>query len=75
MNTISYKRLREFAKLHKDAEASMAAWYKIAKKTAWRNIVEVRGDYPHADIVGKYVVFNVGGNKYRVVTESILHRS
>jgi mRNA interferase HigB len=38
-------------------------WYRVAKLAAWRNLFEVRADFPHADAVGLFTVFNVGGNK------------
>jgi len=41
----------------------------MARKAGWQNIVEVRGDYPHADHVGRLVVFNIAGNKYRLIAE------
>lgn len=28
----------------------------------------MRCDYNSADLVGRYVVFNIGGNKYRLIT-------
>ena len=34
---------------------------------AWRSLADVRQTYPHADGVGRCTVFNIGGNKYRVV--------
>lgn len=69
MNTISYKKVREFVQRYPESESPLHAWYKIAKKASWKNIVEVRNDYPHADIVGRYVVFNVAGNNYRLIAE------
>ena len=69
MNTISYRKIREFVVLHSNAESSLSAWYKIAKKAKWQNIVEVRQDYPHADLVEHYVVFNIAGNNYRLIAE------
>jgi mRNA interferase HigB len=69
MNTISFKAVREFALLHPDSETALAAWYKTAKRAAWRNLAEVRLVYPHADQVGRYTVFNIGGNKYRLIAE------
>ena len=74
MNTISYRKIREFVALHPNSETSLNAWYKIAKKAKWQNIVEVRKDYPHADLVGSYVVFNIAGNNYRLIAE-ILYSS
>lgn len=74
MNVISFKRIREFSSLHRDAESSLIAWYKTSKKANWHNIVELKAVYPSADAVGRYVVFNIGGNKYRLVAR-IVYRS
>lgn len=69
MNTISYKKIREFVRLYPESESPLHAWYKVAKKASWRNIVETRKDYPHADLVGRYGVFNIAGNNYRLIAE------
>ncbi len=42
-------------------------WYRVAKRAQWNNLADVRMDFPHADLVGKYTVFNVAGNKYRLI--------
>lgn len=69
MNTISYRKIREFIALHPNAESSLSAWYKIARKAKWQNLIEVRKDYPHADRVGRLIVFNIAGNNYRLIAE------
>ena len=69
MNTISYRRIREFVAIYPDAESPLSAWYKVAKKANWKNIVELRAAYPHADLVGRFIVFNIAGNKYRLISE------
>lgn len=69
MNTISRRKIREFVALHPNAESSLSSWYKIATKAKWQNIVEVRNDYPHADLVGRLVVFNIAGNNVRLIAE------
>lgn len=69
MNTISYRKIREFVVLHPNSESSLSSWYKISKKATWQNIIEVRNNYPHADSVGRFVVFNIGGNNYRLIAE------
>ena len=70
MHVISRKRLREFwtQRSHKDAEAPLQQWLKAASKAAWRNLAEV-SVYAHADPVGNCTIFNIGGNKYRLVTK------
>jgi mRNA interferase HigB len=70
---ISLKRLREFWERHPDAEVPLRAWYRIALGAEWESLRDVRATYPHADGVetesGEVLtVFNIGGNKYRLVT-------
>jgi mRNA interferase HigB len=67
VNVISRPRLREFTKKHPDAEEPLSAWFKRARKAEWQSLGEVKADYPHADLVGKCTVFNIGGNKYRLI--------
>jgi mRNA interferase HigB len=74
MNAISFKRIREFSSTHRDAEVSLRAWYATAKKSNWRNLAELKMTYPSADIVGRYTVFNIKGNKYRLIAR-IVYRS
>jgi mRNA interferase HigB len=69
MNTISRKKIQEFVKLFPDSESSLKAWFRIAKKAQWRSLAEVRHSYPHADLVGRYTVFNIRGNHYRLIAE------
>ncbi len=69
MNTISFRKIREFVALYPNSGSSLSAWYKIARKAKWQNIVEVRQDYPHADSVGRFVIFNIAGNNYRLIAE------
>jgi mRNA interferase HigB len=70
MHVITYSRLREFARSHPGAEAPLYAWYHIVKRKAYRNSHEVRSDFGGADFIGKgRVVFDIGGNKYRLVVK------
>ena len=43
------------------------SWYRISKRAAWQNLAELREDFSHADSVGDFTVFNIGGNKYRLI--------
>ena len=67
MRVISRKALREFSDRHRDAETPLNDWYRTAKSLRWTDIVDVRRTYPHAD-AGSLTIFNIGGNKYRLVT-------
>ena len=71
MNVISYKKIREFGLKHSDSEASLDSWYATAKKAIWQNLAEVQQRYLHADLVGRYTVFNISNNKYRLIARII----
>jgi mRNA interferase HigB len=74
MNVISFKRIRDFTAVHRDAGSSLKAWYTVVKKATWQNLTEVKQVYPSADLVARYTVFNIMGNKYRLVAR-IVYRS
>ncbi len=69
MHVISKKRLREFWGKHPDARTALLSWHRVAQKADWGNFAAVRGVYASADQVGRFTVFNIGGNKYRLVAE------
>jgi len=51
------------------AEASLDAWYRIAKRADWSSLADTRRDFPHADAVGTCTVFNIKDNRYRLVAK------
>jgi len=74
MHVISYRRLRDFIEEHADADASLNAWYKTARRAKWQNFAEVQQRYLHTDLVGRYTAFNISHNKYRLIAR-IVYRS
>ncbi|NOT58643.1 MAG: type II toxin-antitoxin system HigB family toxin [Acidobacteria bacterium] len=69
MRIISRKALREFWERHPAAENPLQDWYRIVSHTGWKNLAEARSDFPHADAVGDCTVFNIGGNKFRLIVK------
>jgi len=67
VRVISRKKLREFWTTHADAEGPLSAWYKEAEKASWFKFSDIRDRYKSADQVEDRVVFNIAGNKYRLV--------
>ncbi len=78
MRVISKARLKRFWEMpgHADAEGPLRAWYKHvnSKTVAWQSWAEVKADFSNASIVGNCVVFNIGGNKHRLITR-ILYKT
>lgn len=68
MNLIAKRTLRAFWALHPEARRPLEAWFTIVSKAGWRTPADLKATFRSADFVGdNRVVFNVGGNKYRVV--------
>lgn len=60
--------LREFWGMHPDAESSLRAWAKDVEAASWKNSAALKATYRNASIIDeKRVVFNICGNKYRLV--------
>jgi len=69
MHIISRKKLRDAATRRSELEGPLDAWFRIAKKAPWRSLADVRKTFSNADAVGKWTVFNIKGNRYRLITE------
>jgi mRNA interferase HigB len=67
MRIISKTRLRECWIRYPDAEQPLLAWYREVEKEDWDQPARVKDKYRSASFVGDRVVFNIGGNKYRLV--------
>ena len=67
MHVISYRRLREFQKQHSDCSSASDNWFKVASKADWANLIEVQSTFPQSEAVGNFTVFNIKGNKYRLI--------
>lgn len=69
MHVISRRKLKEAAARHADLETPLDAWFRIAKKALWKSLADVRKTFSSADAVGKWTIFNIKGNQYRLVAE------
>lgn len=69
MHIITKRKLQQFWKKHSDARKPLVRWFNITKKAHWQNLAETQADFPQADLAGDCTVFNIGGNKYRLITK------
>ena len=67
MYIITRKALVDFWTRHPDSREALARWHKIVEKSSYQSFAELRLTFPSADIVGQYTVFNIGGNKVRLI--------
>lgn len=67
VHVITRKRLREFAAKHREAGEALNVWYAVMSKTEFKSFAELKRVFGSADKVGKFTVFDIGGNKYRLI--------
>ena len=68
MRIYSRSTLKRFWEKHKDAEQPLRAWFAEAKKMQWKTPSAIKALHRTASFVGDdRVIFNIGGNKYRLV--------
>jgi mRNA interferase HigB len=68
MHVITRKRLNEFAEKHPASKSGLMHWYQLLKKNNFQNFAALRAAFPHADQVAGFTVFNIGGNKFRLIS-------
>lgn len=64
---ISRQAILAFANKRADALAPLMNWYRITKRAPWRSLAEVRSDFAHADMAGRRTIFNIHGNRFRLI--------
>jgi mRNA interferase HigB len=69
MHVISRKKLKEAAEWRSELEGPLDVWFRIAKKASWKSLPDARRTFSTADAVGKWTVFNIKGNHYRLIAE------
>jgi mRNA interferase HigB len=73
MRIIKRRTLAAYGRRNPQAESGLRSWHKLARKARWTCLHDVRATFPHADAVTvasgrSVVVFNIAGNKYRLIT-------
>lgn len=69
MNIRGYAIVEKFTKKHADARKPFAYWRELTEAATWLKFEDVKKTFPAADAVGSCVVFDIGGNKYRLITK------
>ncbi|MFA6402613.1 MAG: type II toxin-antitoxin system HigB family toxin [Salinivirgaceae bacterium] len=70
MRVIAKKILREFWEKQSDSKEQLKTWFKESSKANWSSPNDIRAEYPKASILKNgRVVFNICGNKYRLIVQ------
>lgn len=68
MRVITPQRIRDYVTHYPVARTSLNQWLQTAQAAQWQSLADVRRQYAHADLVGRRTVFNIAGNKFRLIT-------
>lgn len=72
MRIIAVSTLKAFWEqpAYMDSEGPLKAWHEFAKKANWSSPDDIKADFRKATYVkGNRVVFDIGGNKYRLIVK------
>jgi mRNA interferase HigB len=75
MHIISRKTLRAFWEKYPDSQTALTRWFKIVQRTEFTSFADLRATFPSADLINDLIVFNIRGNKYRLIASIHFNRS
>ncbi|MDE2754334.1 MAG: type II toxin-antitoxin system HigB family toxin [Gemmatimonadota bacterium] len=68
MRIIAKRTLRIYWERHPRVEQPLKAWYAVAQKADWSSPADIKAIYGNASVIaGDRMVFNIGGNRYRLI--------
>lgn len=69
MQIIALRTLRRFWERHPQAETPIRIWYTVVSRAAWQGPADVKAEFGSAaDFIGdNRIIFDIGGNKYRLI--------
>lgn len=67
MLVISQQPLMAFWRKHGPAETPLRLWFDTVSAAQWKNFQDVKAIYSSADRAGQFTIFNIGGNKWRLI--------
>ena len=72
MIIISKRTINQFIEKYPKSADVILRWYLLTKDSSWANFEDIKKVFPGTDSVGNALyVFNIGGNKYRLIARII----
>ena|SRR5437660_12096582 len=69
MHVIAKPALTKFWTKHPDAESLLRTWFRTMEKEVFADFTSLRAIFASADYVDGLTVFNIAGNKYRLIAD------
>lgn len=69
MKVVGAEIIEDAQRRHADVSRRLSAWLAEAKDAKWASFQDIRLRYPKADRVGGRYVFDIGGNRFRLIVK------
>ncbi len=68
MRIVTLRTIKEYSEKHVNSKFALMDWYEKVARAKWNNLADIKKDFNSVDYVGNNrYVFNIKGNKYRLV--------
>lgn len=74
MHVITQKRIWEAQFLYPTSSSALDHWYRVISKNTFSNFAELKASFKSVDRVGEWYIFNIGGNKLRLIANIHFNR-
>lgn len=74
MHVITKRRIAEAKRKHPNCASALDGWYKIIEKNGFISFADLKKTFNSIDKVGNLYVFDIGGNKLRLITSIHFNR-
>jgi mRNA interferase HigB len=68
VNVINRIAVRRFMKDHPEVATALEAWWRVTRAARWQQMSDCRRSFTTADQVGRCLIFDLMGNRYRLIT-------
>jgi len=67
---VARKTIKDFREANREAEQPLKSWFREVERADWATPHEVKLAYRNSSVIGNgRIVFNIAGNKYRLVVK------
>lgn len=74
MHVITKKRIKEAKIIFPESGNALDGWYQVISKNQFKNFAELKKFFGNVDKVGVLYVFDIGGNKVRLIASIHFNR-
>lgn len=67
MRIISERTIRKYYRENPESETALREWIRAVRIADWHSFIGLKNTFNHADIFKKCIIFDVGGNKWRII--------